>query len=468
MKIYVSGCTKMMKTAQKKWIAGTGSGARDYTLYGMLYPIVLELIFAYICSSINQMILNRFSPQAIAATTAVGTFSSLMLTTFAVFYAGQSILLAPCWGRKEYEEGRQILTVGLIDNILLGLLLAAIWFGAGNFIMRMIHVPSDLWAMSGDYLSVVLGLSVFQGITATFATAFRAIGNMKTAMAGSCLINGSWILWEALILWLVPAGRQNISLYALAAILAHILGGIFYIRRAAKDKDIRLKFFRSNWRSRFRATTGQIMRLGIFSGMESVIYVLSQTIVVSMIGALGTQALLVKGYTANLINYIILPASSIPIVASTLIGISLGMRDEERLIRYFRQSVRLVCAATVALEVIALLIGRSFFAMYTDDPQILDQCMVILKAEIAMELFRCIASLIIACLKAIGDVRMPFFMVIAGSLINIGASWLFGIRLGLGLPGIWIGYAADLAFRSLLSYLIWKKHVKNHSYPVWK
>ena len=120
------------------------------------------------------------------------------------------------------------------------------------------------------------------------------------------------------------------------------------------------------------------------------------------------------------------------------------------------------------MEIAALLIGRRFFAMYTNDPLLLDQCMVILKAEIAMELFRSIASLIVACLKAIGDVRMPFFMVIAGSLLNIGVSWLFGIRLSLGLPGIWIGYAADLAFRSVLGYLLWKKHVRNHSYPVWK
>lgn len=458
----------MMKTGWKKSISGTGAAARDYTLYGMLYPIVLELIFAYICSSINQTILNSFSSQAIASTTAVGTFSTLMLTTFAIFYAGQSILLAPCWGRKEYEEGRQILTVGLIDNILLGFVLAAVWFCAGSSIMRLIHVPADLWDMSGDYLSVALGLSVFQGVTATFATVFRAIGKMKTAMAGSCLINGSWILWETLILWLVPASRQDIRHYALAAILAHILGCLFYLHRASRDKNIRLKLLRSNWRARFGTTTRRIARLGVFSGMESVIYLISQTIVVSMIGTLGTQALLVKGYTGNLINYIILPASAIPIVASTLIGMSLGSRDEERMLGFFRQCLRLICIATVALEVAALLIGRRFFGMYTNDPQLLDQCMVILKAEIAMELFRSIASLVVASLKAIGDVRVPFFMVIAGSLLNIGVSWLFGIKAGLGLPGIWIGYGADLVFRSIVGYILWKKHIRNHSYPVWR
>ena len=458
----------MMKTGLRKLGAQTSSGARDYTLYRMLYPIVLELIFAYICSSINQMIINSFSSQAIAATTAVGTFSSLMLTTFAIFYAGQSILLAPCWGRKEYAEGRQIVTVGLIDNILLGLGLAVIWFCAGGFIMGLIHVPADLWDMSGDYLSVALGLSVFQGVTATFATAFRAIGKMKTAMAGSCLINGSWIVWEALTLWLVPADWQDIRHYALAAILAHILGCAFYIHQASRDENIRLKLLHSNWRASFGATTRRIARLGVFSGMESVIYVLSQTIVVSMIGTLGTQSLLVKGYTANLINYIILPASAIPIAASTLIGLSLGKRDEGQMLRYFRQSFRLVCGATVLLEIAALLFGRQFFGMYTSDPQLLDACMTILKIEIAMELFRSIAALLVACLKAIGDVRMPFFMVILGSLINIGVSWLFGIKAGLGLPGIWIGYGADLAFRGIWGLLLWRKHTRRHSYPVWK
>ena len=120
------------------------------------------------------------------------------------------------------------------------------------------------------------------------------------------------------------------------------------------------------------------------------------------------------------------------------------------------------------LGAIALLLGRQFFRIYVSDPQLLDECMTILKAEIAMELFRCIAALVVASLKAIGDVRMPFFMVIVGSLLNIAVSWLFGIKLGLGLPGIWIGYGADLAFRGCVGFLVWRNHVRYHTYPVWK
>lgn len=454
----------MMKTGLKRLTSGT----KDYTLYNMLLPIVLELIFAYVCSSVNQIILNRFSTQAVAATTAAGTFMSLMLTTYAVFYAGQSILLAPCWGRKEYAEGSRILTVGLVDNILLGILLAAFWFCGSPVILRCLGIPPELWGMSKGYLAVMLGLSVFPGITATFATAFRAIGDMKTAMAGSILINGTWLLTEFLILWLVPPSRQNIAQYAFASILAHMCGTVFYIWMSARDKRIELRLFHAQWRAKFRETTGQIFRFGVFGGMESVIYLISQTVVISMIGNLGTRALLVKGYTANLINYLILPASAVPIAAATLIGMGIGMRDEEHVLKYFRKSLRLVCGATVVLELVALLLGRQFFRIYVSDPQLLDECMTILKAEIAMELFRCIAALVVASLKAIGDVRMPFFMVIVGSLLNIAVSWLFGIKLGLGLPGIWIGYGADLAFRGCVGFLVWRNHVRYHTYPVWK
>ena len=43
----------MIKIILRKPIVKTDPGSRDYTLYRMLYPIVLDLIFTYIASSIR-------------------------------------------------------------------------------------------------------------------------------------------------------------------------------------------------------------------------------------------------------------------------------------------------------------------------------------------------------------------------------------------------------------------------------
>ena len=454
----------MMKTGQRKWTSENG----EYSIHRMLIPVVLELIFTFIISNLNQLILNRFAREAVAATTAAGTFLSLMINLYSVFYVGQGILLAPCWGRKDYGEGSRIWRVSICDNLLLSIALAGVGVFGSPLILKMLQVPGELQEMAGEYLAVALGLSVFQGVTLTFGSAFRAIGDMKTVMIGNTLINGSCVFMNWLILMLIPLEEQRIWQYAMAGILAQILGVIFYVRSAGKDPRIQLKMFHAQWREKFGETTGTIARYGIFGGLEGVIYLISQTVVMSMIGRLGTRALLIKGYTGNLTNYLTLPASAVSLVAATMIGMSIGMGDEEKAGDCMRKCLRLVVAGTVLLCGGMLLLGRRFLGLYVEEEALTDACMLILVIDMAVELFRGIAALAVSSLKAIGDVKAAFFMVIAGSVLNVGVSWLFGFALGMGLGGIWIGYGVDLAFRGILGLGIWRKHARLHSYPVWK
>ena len=454
----------MMKTGQRKWTSENG----EYSIDRMLIPVVLELIFTFIISNLNQLILNRFAREAVAATTAAGTFLSLMINLYSVFYVGQGILLAPCWGRKDYGEGSRIWRVSICDNLLLSIALAGVGVFGSPLILKMLQVPGELQEMAGEYLAVALGLSVFQGVTLTFGSAFRAIGDMKTVMIGNTLINGSCVFMNWLILMLIPLEEQRIWQYAMAGILAQILGVIFYVRSAGKDPRIQLKMFHAQWREKFGETTGTIARYGIFGGLEGVIYLISQTVVMSMIGRLGTRALLIKGYTGNLTNYLTLPASAVSLVAATMIGMSIGMGDEEKAGDCMRKCLRLVVAGTVLLCGGMLLLGRRFLGLYVEEEALTDACMLILVIDMAVELFRGIAALAVSSLKAIGDVKAAFFMVIAGSVLNVGVSWLFGFALGMGLGGIWIGYGVDLAFRGILGLGIWRKHARLHSYPVWK
>ena len=104
--------------------------------------------------------------------------------------------------------------------------------------------------------------------------------------------------------------------------------------------------------------------------------------------------------------------------------------------------------------------------LFTQDEVLLELCMQLIFVDMVTELFRCVAAVLVVALKAIGNVRTPFTMVIAGSLINITVSWLFGIGLNMGVVGICIGYGADLLYRSIVGMFVWKRHVATHNYPV--
>ena len=83
---------------------------------------------------------------------------------------------------------------------------------------------------------------------------------------------------------------------------------------------------------------------------------LCQTLVLSVISRLGTQALRVSGYSADVMNYLTIPANAFAIAAATIIGLALGAGNEEKARQCLRRSLLLALSATVVLAAAALLL----------------------------------------------------------------------------------------------------------------
>lgn len=443
-------------------------------LVTMLWPIFLELIMAGIFGNANQLILNSFSPIAVAATTAAGQFLLLAVNMYTIFSVGQAILLAPFWGAENDREGIKILWSALFDNICFALILSTVGVLMVPRVLEWMNVPGELYSMGHGYLEVVLGFSLFQAVTITFSAALRAMGKMKTVMAGNLIINGCCVGMNLGILLFVPENRQTIIMYAFAGVFSQILGGVFFylaLRFDARVREIQnlgqrigiQEFMDGLWRN-----TVRIARLGFFGGMEGVIYLASQTMVVSMMGMLGTQVLTAKGYSGNLITYMALPANAVPLAAATMIGMAAGKHGIEEMQRVFFKCMRVSLILTGAACAVSILISRSFLLVYTKDAALIKLCIEILLIDCILEFARSIAALVVVSLKAVGDVKLPFRMVIIGSVLNLFVSWLLGINMGWGLPGIWMGYGADMVYRGALGMWYWRRHARRKDYPIWR
>lgn len=444
----------------------------EIDLKKMLWPIFFELIMTGIIGNINQMILNEFSPIAVASTTAASQFLTLTNNMYTIFSVGQSILVALAWGAGNDREGVRILLSSLFANLCFSIVLSLTGTALIPNVTVWLNMPTELRQMGADYLKVMISCSVFQAMTVTLSAALRAMGKMKEVMLGNLLINGSCVGMNFLILICVPEQVQVVGMYALAGVFSQIFGGVFFYAVLRADKragrlirrgGISLKEFKAGLWNNVR----HIIRLGFPGGMEGIIYLISQTAVMSLIGILGTQALTVKGYTGNLVTYMALPANAVPLAAATLIGMAAGQHRSDRIHEVFNRCLKISLILTGLICAVCLLGGRVFLMVYTKDSEILNQCMRILVIDCILELSRCFAALLVVGLKGVGDVRLPFIMVIIASGLNIGISWYFGIVLGFGLPGIWYGYVADLVFRSIIGMYRWNNYRKNRDYPIW-
>jgi Na+-driven multidrug efflux pump len=119
---------------------------------------------------------------------------------------------------------------------------------------------------------------------------------------------------------------------------------------------------------------------------------------------------------------------------------------------------------TVRLAFIFVIFASSFMyfnsgwllGLFTDNPVIIEMGQRAMLIGIFLEMGRMANLVVIQALRASGDVIFPVIIAIISMLsAMIGLSYLFGIHLGYGLAGIFIGLAADECLRAILVMIRW-------------
>jgi Na+-driven multidrug efflux pump len=76
---------------------------------------------------------------------------------------------------------------------------------------------------------------------------------------------------------------------------------------------------------------------------------------------------------------------------------------------------------------------------------------------VVLEPGRVFNVIVISSLRATGDVGFPIKMAVLSMwFVWVPLAWLLGLRLHMGLPGIWIAMTLDEWTRGVLMYRRWK------------
>ena len=124
-----------------------------------------------------------------------------------------------------------------------------------------------------------------------------------------------------------------------------------------------------------------------------------------------------------------------------------------------RRSLARGLVVCVAIAACAALAGPWLLGCFTQDRDIIKAGAALLWITVLLEPGRTFNLVVINALRAAGDARFP---VMAGALsmllVLAGGSWLLGVVLGWGLPGVWVAYAADEWIRGLIMWRRWSTH----------
>ena len=186
-------------------------------------------------------------------------------------------------------------------------------------------------------------------------------------------------------------------------------------------------------------------------------YNISQIVIMMMITTLGTFAMSAHVYGQTIVRLVFATAMSIGNAVQIKTGYFVGAKKPEEAYRRVYRYQIIGTSISLALVLLMNVLKVPIIGIFTKVPEIASLTYTLLWVSIYIELGRSLNLITIPALKGAGDVKYP---VLCGMLfmwgISVPGSYLLGIKLGMGLTGIWIAIGTDEMVRGIVMLFRWK------------
>jgi Na+-driven multidrug efflux pump len=146
-----------------------------------------------------------------------------------------------------------------------------------------------------------------------------------------------------------------------------------------------------------------------------------------------------------------LPGFAIGTAAGTLAGQYLGANDPKQARRAVWLCVLITAAAMGAFGILFMTIGLPLTRLVSDNPLHLEEVPRLLFIAGVFQIPFAITMVLRQALRGVGDTRWCLFITTGSSyLVRLPLAWWLGVKLELGIAGVWWALMGELTLRAVL------------------
>ncbi|WP_027340506.1 MATE family efflux transporter [Halonatronum saccharophilum] len=426
-------------------------------LYQLAGPIFIEILLFMLLGVADIFMLSQFDDRAAGAVGASNQVIGNFNIVFAIISAGTAVLVAQAVGAQMKKEVEKVSAVSLVMNLIVGIIISIFMVFYGEWILIQMGVTPDLMNYAADYIKIVGGALFFQAILNTLTAIIRSHGYTKETMVITVIMNIVNIIGDAVFIFgLFGAPVLGVRGVAIATtfsrICATIAAAVFLVK-----KLVPITMFSHLGKKSF-IILKKLFKVGFPAAMENMSYNLSQTVLMSIILInLGENAYITRTYVMTIIWFAMLFSIAIGQANQIMIGQLVGANEIDEAHDVGLKNFKIGMVFSIIGGIFLILFGRVFMNFYTDNPEIIALGVATLMVDAFLEPGRNFNIVIINGLRGAGDVIFPVVMAIF-SMWGVGVlgGYFFGVVLGYGLPGIWLGLLLDEWLRGICMYYRWK------------
>lgn len=428
----------------------------EFKLIKLTWPIFLELFLFMLMGSVDTFMISSVSDDAVSGVGAANQIITIAILVLSVIGNGAAIVVSQYLGSRQPKEAAKVTGNAITLNLAVGIVLSIMLLLFGGSLLTALNVQGDILVYAKSYINIVGGGIFLQALLNALATTIRTHGFTKQTMAVSLLMNVIHVGGNYLLIFghlgLPALGVQGA---AISTLTSRLICLVLFFLLLYRIMEVRVKW--TYYIHLSKKYVLQILKIGIPSAFESVIYQSCQLIFTLYITYLGAEAMATRQYALNISSYIFLFSVAVSMGTSIIVGHLVGAgRTQEAYSRVF-SSVKWALLVTVIIDSIVILFRVPLVGLFTDNEAIITMGAQVILLSIFLETGRTCNLVIINSLRASGDAKFPVYMgLISMVCLSLPLGYLLVFTLDLGLAGVWLATAFDEWLRAVIMYFRWK------------
>ncbi len=422
-------------------------------LHQLFFPIFCEILFSILTGVVDTLMLATEGDQAVGAVGTANTYISIFVIMFSIITAGMVAVMTQYIGANRPGVARQALGLGLGFNLATGVVITAFLVGLAGPILETVGIAAQLLPSAKTYLQTVGIFCICNALIPIFSSYLRAFGHTAPTLSATVAANVINVALNALFLFVLHWGVFGVALATGLSRVVHLLWLIFVSRR-------RITPIRDPEPPRNREILGKIIQVGFPAAMETSLYNLAITIVISLLNSMddtGMQAT-ARAYALQIANFSLSAGAALAQANAIMVGWRIGAGELEACDRDTRRAARIGIALGMGTAGIFALFARPVLGLFTDDPAMVQLVSKLLVVDIVLEIGRMTNLVYGNALKTSGDALYPMIIAVVFAFVcAAGGTWLFGVRLGWLAVGAYAAMALDECVRAVFLYLRWRR-----------
>lgn len=423
-------------------------------LQRLIIPLFIEQFLAIFVGLADSVMVASVGESAVSAVSLIDTIMILLINIFTAFATGGAIVAGQALGRKKKEEGCEAAEQTLLLSVVFSVVIMALVYVGKWFILHVVFgkIEPEVMRNCDTYLMIVTVSIPFMAVYNSGAAMYRAMGDSKTPMIMSLVMNGMNLAGNAVLLYGFGLGVEGA---AIPTTLSRVVTGIWMLVRMRDSRNT--LYIRTVLGLRMRWNMlKKILHLGIPCSLESSMFQLGKILVLSLVSSFGTSAIAANAVSNSVCAFAVLGGMSMGYALSSVSAQCVGAGDYRQVRYYTRKLLMYSYGAVILMNVIIIPLLSFIINIYNLSPEtgITAGKIIIYHGLCAMIVWP-LAFTLPNTLRAANDVGFCVWISVGSMWIfRIGFSYILGKNLGMGVFGVWVAMTIDWVVRA--AFFVWR------------